>query len=175
MGVRVWTETERGQCACQYMCTTSVSPYLLSSVCFNWHMCIVKRHTYLWGADKQPNTNTDFFLDTKVSWLQWFWTQCKEHWNAHYMKKTWDNCLFHCVSPWQSWASPWTYNEERAPESSCKFNSDTIRRFMTNLFVVVLNIFNSHPSSMQHYNSKYEDFKQSSKHWTSNKSSARTS
>jgi len=24
----------------------------------------VKRHTYLWGADKQPNINTGFFLDT---------------------------------------------------------------------------------------------------------------
>ena len=40
------------------MCTTSVSTYLLSSVCFKWHMCIVKRHNYLRGADKQPNINT---------------------------------------------------------------------------------------------------------------------
>ena len=31
----------------QHMCTTSVSSYLLSSVCFKWHMCIKKRHTYL--------------------------------------------------------------------------------------------------------------------------------
>ena len=61
MGVRECTEMECGQwtvCASvsvpqpvfktsQYMCTTSVSPYLLSSVCFKWHMCIVKWHTYL--------------------------------------------------------------------------------------------------------------------------------
>ena len=40
------------------MCTTSVSTYLLSSVCFKWHMCIVNRHNYLRGADKQPNMNT---------------------------------------------------------------------------------------------------------------------
>ena len=54
----------------QYMCTTSVSTYLLSSVSFKWHKCIVKRHTYLRGADKQPNTNTGFFfLDTKVGRL----------------------------------------------------------------------------------------------------------
>ena len=44
----------------RYMCTTSVSTYVLSSVCFKWHKCIVKRHTYLRGADKQPNTNTVF-------------------------------------------------------------------------------------------------------------------
>ena len=56
MGVRVCTEMECGQCesvnvpvfsSYQYMCTTFVSPYLLSSVCFKWHMCIVKWHTYL--------------------------------------------------------------------------------------------------------------------------------
>ena len=53
----------------QHMCTTSVSPYLLSSVCFKWHMCIKKQHTYLREADKQANTNTGFFQDTKVSRL----------------------------------------------------------------------------------------------------------
>ena len=46
----------------RYMCTTSVSTYVLSSVCFKWHKCIVKRHTYLRGADKQPNTNTCCFF-----------------------------------------------------------------------------------------------------------------
>ena len=51
-------------CACLYMRTTSVSPYLLSSVCFKRHMCIVKWHNYLWGADKrEPNTDTGFFLE----------------------------------------------------------------------------------------------------------------
>ena len=49
--------------SCRYMCTTSVSPYLLSSVCFQWHKCIVKRHSYLWGADKQPNTTTGVFFN----------------------------------------------------------------------------------------------------------------
>ena len=50
--------------------TSSVSTYLLSSVGFKWRKCIVKRHTYLCGVDKQPNTNTGvFFLDTKVSRL----------------------------------------------------------------------------------------------------------
>ena len=80
------------------MCTTSVSPYLLSSVYFKWHMCIVKRHTYLWGVDKQPNTNTGFFSGyqgwsivvilntTRGTW----------HWKAHYMRMTRDNCVFHC-------------------------------------------------------------------------------
>ena len=55
--------------SCRYMCTTSVSTYLLSRVCFKWHKCIVKQHTYLCGADKQPNTNTGIFLDTKVGRL----------------------------------------------------------------------------------------------------------
>ena len=104
----VCTETEGGQCArlwaclsvssCRYMCTTSVSPYLLSSVCFKWHKCIVKRHTYLWGADKQPNTNTGVFSGyqgrsivvilntTRGTW----------HWKAHYMRMTRDNGLFQC-------------------------------------------------------------------------------
>ena len=31
--------------SCRYMCTTSVSTYFLSSVCFKWHKSIVKRHT----------------------------------------------------------------------------------------------------------------------------------
>ena len=85
--------------SCRYMCTTSVSTYLLSSVCFKWHKCIVKRRTYLRGADKQPNTNTVFFF---------FWiprsVDCSdfEHnartWQrkAHYMRMTRDNSLFQC-------------------------------------------------------------------------------
>ena len=101
------------------MCTTSVSTYLLSSVCFKWHMCIVKRHTYLWGADKQSNTNTVFFLNTKVGRLQWFWTQREEHWNVHYMKKTRGNRLFQCeclslaISSLPlnlNWGLCWTWN-----------------------------------------------------------------
>ena len=84
--------------SCWYMCTTSVSPYLLSNVCFKWHKCIVKRHTYLWGANKQPNTNTVFFsgykgrsivVILKTTWGTW-------HWKAHYTRKTRDNCVFHC-------------------------------------------------------------------------------
>ena len=108
MGVRVCTETECGQCtrlwaclsvypSCRYMCTTSVSPYLLSSACFKRHMCIVKWHTYLWGADKQPNTNRVFsgyqgrsivviLNTTRGTW----------QWKAHYMRMTRDNCLFQC-------------------------------------------------------------------------------
>ena len=105
MGVRVCTETvsacvcERASVfsLCRYMCT-SVSTYLLSSVCFKWHKCIVKRHTYLWGADKQPNTNTGFFSEYQgqsivvilnTTWGTW-------HWKANYMRMTRDNCVFHC-------------------------------------------------------------------------------
>ena len=56
--------------SCRYICTTSVSTCLLSSVCFKWHMCIVKRHTYLREADKQPNTNTGgFFGFFGVFWV----------------------------------------------------------------------------------------------------------
>ena len=58
--------------SCRYICTTSVSTYLLSSVCFKWHMCIVKRHTYLREADKQPNTNTGGFLGFLVV-VFFFW------------------------------------------------------------------------------------------------------
>ena len=82
--------------SCRYMCTTSVSTYLLSSVCFK-HMCIVKRHTSLWGADKQPDTNTGFFsgyqgrsivvisLNTTQGTLK-----------CTLLKKTRDHCLFQC-------------------------------------------------------------------------------
>ena len=53
--------------SCRYMCTTSVSTYLLSSVCFKWHKCIEKRHTYPEErTSTEPNTNTVLFLDTKV-------------------------------------------------------------------------------------------------------------
>ena len=87
--------------SCWYMRTTSVSPYLLSSVCFKWHMCIVKRHTYLWVAEKQPNTNTGFFWIQKAVDCSDF-----EH-NARNIEihTTWrrlsrDNCVFHseCLS-----------------------------------------------------------------------------
>ena len=88
--------------SCRYMCTTSVSTYLLSSVCFKWHKCIVKRRTYLRGADKQPNTNTVFFFfsgyqgrsivailnTTRGTW----------HWKAHSMRMTRDNSLFQSES-----------------------------------------------------------------------------
>ena len=69
MGVNVlrWSVVSARVCerasvflSCWYMCTTSVSPYLLSSACFKWHKCIVTRHTYLCGEDKQPNTNSFF-------------------------------------------------------------------------------------------------------------------
>ena len=50
--------------SCRYMCITSVSLYLLSSVCFKWHKCIVKRRTYLEAerTSRQPNANTGVFL-----------------------------------------------------------------------------------------------------------------
>ena len=92
--------------SCQYMRTNSVSTYFLSSVCFKWHMCIVKWHTYLWGANKQPNTNTGFFLDTitKVGRL-YFCSDFAEH-NTE-MHTTWrrlDTIVYSSVSvsPWQS-------------------------------------------------------------------------
>ena len=78
------------------MCTTSVSSYLFSSVCFKWHMCIVKRHTYLWGADKQPNTNTGFFLQGRSIVVILNTTRGTWHWKAHYMRMTRDNGLFRC-------------------------------------------------------------------------------
>ena len=46
--------------SCRYMCATSVSPYLLSSFCFNWHMCIVKRHV-LPTSEKQTGNHTHIF------------------------------------------------------------------------------------------------------------------
>ena len=71
---------------------------LIVSVCFRWHKCIVKRHTYLWGADKQPNTNTVFCSGyqgrTIVVILNT--TRGTWHWKAHYMRMTRDNCLFQC-------------------------------------------------------------------------------
>ena len=83
-------------------CVQLLSPLIFCLVCFKWHKCIVKRHTYLWGADKQPNTNTGVFflflpgcqgrsivviLNTKRG--TW-------HWKAHHMRMTRDNCLFQC-------------------------------------------------------------------------------
>ena len=101
---------------CRYMCTTSVPPYLLSSVCFK---CIVKRHIYLWGANKQPNANAGFFF----FFFFFFWfVDCSdfEH-NARNieMHTTWgwlETTVYSSVSvsPWQSPASPWTWNEEQA-------------------------------------------------------------
>ena len=98
------------------MCTTSDSTYRLSSVCFKWHKCIVKRHTYLWGADKQPNTNSVFFFWIPRS------VDCSdfEHSTRNTeMHTTWrrlETTVYSSVSvcPWQSPASPWTWNEERA-------------------------------------------------------------
>ena len=49
-------------------CVQLLSPLTFCLVS-KWHKCIVKRHTHLRGADKQPNTNTGFFLDTKVGRL----------------------------------------------------------------------------------------------------------
>ena len=43
-------------------CVQLLSPaYLLSSVWFKWHKCIVKRHTYPRGADNQPTLTQGFF------------------------------------------------------------------------------------------------------------------
>ena len=75
-----------------------VSPYLLSSVCFKWHKCIVKRHTYLWGADKQPNTNTGVFSGYQGQSIVVILntTRGTWQWKAHYMRMTRDNGLFQC-------------------------------------------------------------------------------
>ena len=109
MGVRICTRRRSvvSACVCErvsvflscwYMCITSVSTYLLSSVCFKWHKCIVKQHTCLWGADKQPNTNTGFFSGYQGRSIVVILntTQGTWHWKAHYMRKTRDNCVFHC-------------------------------------------------------------------------------
>ena len=110
MGVNVlrWSVVSARVCervsvfsSCRYMCTTSVSPYLLSSACFKWHKCIVKRHTYLCGEDKQPNTNSFFFffffwIPKSVDCSDFQWTQPEEHWKAHYIKKTRDKYVFQC-------------------------------------------------------------------------------
>ena len=83
--------------SCWYMCTTFVSPYLLSSVCFKWHKCIVKRRTYLRGADKQPNTNRFFSgYQGRLIVVILNTTQGTWHWKAHFMRMTRDNCVFHC-------------------------------------------------------------------------------
>ena len=76
----------------------SVSPYLFSSVCFKWHTCIVKRHTYLRGADKQPNTNREFFSGYQGRSIKVIFNTTRGTWErkAHYMRMTRDNCVFHC-------------------------------------------------------------------------------
>ena len=73
--------------------------FCLVSVLSGISMCIVKRHTYLWGADKQPNTNTGFFsgYQGRSSVVILNTTRGTWHWKAHYMRKTRaDNYVFHC-------------------------------------------------------------------------------
>ena len=104
MGVRVCTETECGQCtrlwACLSVFVMSVHVYNfclpISFVCFKWHKCIVKRHTNLWGADKQPNTKTGFFSGYQGQSIVVILktTRGTWHWKAHYMRMTRDNGLF---------------------------------------------------------------------------------
>ena len=97
--------------SCQYMCTTFVSPYLLSSVCFKWHMCIVKWHTYLWGADKQPNTNTGcFFLWIPKSVDYSDFEHNARNIERHTTPRRLETIVYSnvSVSPWQSPASPIT-------------------------------------------------------------------
>ena len=106
MGVRVCTETECGQCT-RLWAYLSVFVMLvhvynfclpLSFVCFKWHKCIVKRHTYLWWADKQPNTNTGFFpgYQGRLIVVILNTTRGTWQWKAHYMRMTRENYLFQC-------------------------------------------------------------------------------
>jgi len=123
-GVRVCTETECGQCARLWACLSvfvmSVHVYNfylpalshLFSACFKWHKCrIVKRHTYIRGADQQPNTNTGFFWIPRSVDCSDFEHNATWHWKAHYMRMTQSETIVYSivsVSPWQSPASPWT-------------------------------------------------------------------